>query len=309
MGIKQLLKKSDFVYHAALGAVSGINRFKYKRASKNDETLRNFMIREYKWGTGKTLSIPPKRYTEKIQFAKFYDSTPLKAKLTDKYAVREWVADVIGEQYLIPLLGVWNHYDEIDFSKLPEKFVLKTNNGSGTNLIVTDKSKINHKKSKKDFEFWLKQDFAFSGRGYEMHYSLIEPKIIAEKYIVDKSGELNDYKFLCFDGEPHFVWVDVGRYSKHCRNVYDLDWNLQPWKQFTYDNTKEPIQKPDNLKNMIEISRKLSKGFGHVRVDLYNVDGEIYFGEMTFTNGKGFELIQPDEANIMLGSLWKEYNE
>ncbi len=309
MGIKQLIKKSDVVYHAALSTVADANRKKYERVSKDEKKLKEFMAKEYKRATGKTLNIPPKSYTEKIQFAKFYDSTPLKAKLTDKYAVREWVADTIGEQYLIPLLGVWDHYDEIDFSKLPEKFVLKTNNGSGTNLVVTDKASIDHKKAKRDFEFWLKQDFAFSGRGYELHYSLIKPKIIAEKYMTDKTGELNDYKFLCFNGEPHFVWVDVGRYSKHCRNVYDLEWNLQPWKQFTYDNSEKPIPKPENLQTMIELARKLSKGFGHVRVDLYNIDGNIYFGEMTFTNGKGFEMIYPEEANIMLGSLWKEYDE
>ena len=160
--------------------------------------------------------------------------------------------------------------------------------------------------ARKFFDLWIKQDFAFSGRGFEMHYSHITPKIIAEKYIVDSNGELNDYKFLCFDGVPYYCWVDVGRFTDHRRNVYDMNWVLQPWNQYSYRNTEQILDKPDNFDDMIRIVKTLCKGIPQVRVDLYSVNGKIYFGEMTFTNGKGYELIYPEKYNVMLGSLWKQ---
>lgn len=137
-----------------------------------------------------------------------------------------------------------------------------------------------------------------------MQYKDIKPKIIAEKFINDKNNHLNDYKFLCFDGKVYYCWVDMDRYSNHTRNVYDVNWQLQPWNQNTFENAEFDIQKPKNYEEMIIIAEKLSRGFSHVRVDLYNVDGKIYFGEMTFTSGNGFSLIYPEEYNLMLGSLW-----
>ena len=264
------------------------------------------IAREYKKNTGELLRIPPVSYTEKIQFAKIYESNPLKGELSDKYSVRNWVAEKIGEQYLIPLLGVWDRYEEIDFSKLPDQFVLKTSQSSGTNIIVHDKRLLDHNTLKKRFNFWVKQNWAFAGKGFEMHYQYIRPRIIAEKYIYDSKGELNDYKFLCFNGKPYYVWVDVGRYSDHKRNIYDMEWNLQPWHQYTLKNTDIPIPKPANFDEMVNIVNELCVGFDHVRVDLYNVDGNIFFGEMTFTNGKGYELIYPPEYNDMLGTLWNQ---
>src|SRR5699024_10866712 len=174
-------------------------------------------------------------YTEKMQYAKLYLDTPLRTKLADKYKVRNWVSEKIGDEYLIPLLGVWDSYSEIDFDLLPDKFVLKTNHGASSNLIVKDKSVINHKKERAKFDKWLNKNFAFSTGTIQLQYRDIKPKIIAEKYIEDSHGELNDYKFLCFSGEVYYCWIDVGRYSKHYRNVYDMNWNLQPWNQHTYD--------------------------------------------------------------------------
>ncbi len=241
-------------------------------------------------------------YTEKMQWAKLYDNDPRKSELTDKYKVREWIAQKIGPEYLIGLLGVWNSFDEIDFSQLPDKFVLKTNHGSGTNVIVKDKSSLNLKVTKQKFKDWLDTDFGY--KSLELHYSDISPKIIAEEYIETEFGELQDYKFLCFDGQPYFCWVDMGRYSNHTRNVYNLDWELQPWNQEEYAHYEKPIDKPENFEKMVEIVKILAEDFAHVRVDLYNVNGKIYFGEMTFTNGGGFDRILPVEYDKKLGDMW-----
>lgn len=242
-------------------------------------------------------------YTEKMQWEKVYHKDPLKVKLADKYAVRDWVAEKIGDRYLIPLLGVYKSFDEIDFSKLPNQFVMKTNHGSGTNYIVKDRSQFNKKQARVIFNDWMATDYAYN-TGFELHYSEIERRIIIEKYLETPQNELQDYKFLCFDGEPKFCWVDMGRYSNHTRNVYDLKWQLQPWNQERYGIYKDPIPCPTNFDKMIEIARKLSKGFAHVRVDLYNVEGEIYFGEMTFTNGSGLDRIIPEEYDRKLGDMW-----
>jgi len=239
-----------------------------------------------------------------MQFSKIYCSSPEKGFLADKYAVREWVKNKIGIDYLIPLLGVWDNFEDIDFAILPDKFVLKTNQSSGTNTIVTDKNDLDINELKKKYDFWINQNWAFAGRGFEMHYQYIKPKIIAEKYVVDSNGELNDYKFLCFNGKPYFVWVDEGRRTDHRRNVYDMNWNLQPWRQYRYKNTDHPLEKPENFDQMIKLVEILCEDFDHVRVDMYDVDGTIYFGEMTFTNGKGYELIYPPEYNDKLGELW-----
>lgn len=242
-------------------------------------------------------------YTEKMQWEKLYDKNPLKVKLTDKYLVRSWVEDKIGYEYLIPLLGVWDSFEQIDFHSLPDKFVLKTNHGSGTNMIVKDKNKLNKRRASRTFADWMSTNYAYCN-GFEMHYSYIKPKIVAEHYIETSFGELQDYKFLCFDGIPYYCWVDMGRYSNHTRNVYDLNWKLQPWNQGSYNNYKDPIEKPINFEKMVELAAILAQGFSHVRVDFYNIEGTIYFGEMTFTNGSGLDAIFPAEYDKMLGSLW-----
>lgn len=243
-------------------------------------------------------------YTEKMQWEKIYDNNPLKPILADKYRVRDWVSNRIGGNYLIPIIGCWDTFADIDFSKFPKQFVLKTNHGTGTNLIIKDKSTFNYRKAKTLFDDWMEIDYAFTNN-FQLHYSDIPRKIIAEKYLETDLGELQDYKFLCFDGEPLFCWVDLGRFSKHTRTVFDMNWNLQPWTQASYGISNKPIPKPKNFEQMIEIARKLSQGFSHVRVDLYNVDGIIYFGEMTFTNGSGLDPIIPEKYDYELGRYWK----
>ena len=242
-----------------------------------------------------------KTYTEKMQYSKLYDINELKVKLTDKIAVRDWVANKIGKEYLIPLLGIYSRPEEIDYDMLPSKFVIKTNHGSGTNIIVRDKSKIDINKINKKLNVWINQDFSYISC-FEMHYSSITTRIMVEQLIETPNNDLQDYKFLCFNSMVYYCWVDTGRYTDHKRSIYNLDWELQPFNQYNYNNAE--VEKPKNFDQMVKIAEKLCKGFSHVRVDLYNVSGKIYFGEMTFTNGGGFEKIIPEKYDRILGDLW-----
>ncbi len=282
-----------------------IKIFKIKRLKKkNTKQRRQIISKMYFERIGHTIDWEKlQTYTEKMQWEKLNNLNPLKTTLSDKYLVREWVINKIGSEYLIPLLGVWNSFNEINFNTLPDQFVLKTNHGSGTNLIIKNKNEINLKKSKQMFDNWMEIDFAYT-TGFELHYSNIKRKIIAEKYLETNLGELQDYKFICFDSKPYYCWVDLGRFGKHTRTVFDLNWNLQPWTQASYGIYKNKINKPEKFDKMIELVTILCQGFSQVRVDLYNVEGRIYFGEMTFTNGSGFDQIVPEEYDLMLGNLW-----
>ncbi|MEH6955602.1 ATP-grasp fold amidoligase family protein [Neobacillus drentensis] len=283
-----------------LKTVKEINKFKKKDDAQRREILSNMYFERIghtlNWGNLQS-------YTEKMQWEKMYVRNPMKTKLADKYLVRDWIAEKIGSDYLIPLIGVWDSFKDICFEELPEQFVLKTNHGSGTNVTVKNKSELDKKATKYKFNDWMKMDFAYT-TGFEMHYSDIPRKILAEKYLETSLGELQDYKFICFDGKPYFCWVDLGRYGNHTRTVFDLDWNLQPWTQASYGISQEPIPKPKNFDKMVELATVLCQGFSHVRVDFYNVEGVIYFGEMTFTNGSGLDPIVPKEYDYMLGKMW-----
>lgn len=280
-------------------------RVSQNRYASSEEMLNN-LYAMYRDRMGVDLCLdPPKGYTEKIQWRKLHNLQPIYSMLSDKYEVRKWVAEKIGEEYLIPLLGVWSSFDDINFDMLPEKFVLKTNNASGTNLIVKNKKKLDPKLAKRKFDYWMKLEY-WLAYGYEMQYASIEPKIIAEEFIVENSGaeDLRDYKFLCFDGKVRFVWVDTDRYHDHKRYTFYPDWTPAPFNQLYPLSSEVRIEKPENLDKMIELVEKLADGFDHVRVDLYDNNGRIYFGEMTFTNGSGFEPIVPAEWNEKLGDMW-----
>lgn len=253
--------------------------------------------------TGQVLDLEhPVTFNEKVQWLKLHGSTEIKTCLADKYLVRDFVSQKIGEEYLIPILGVYDSFNQINFDTLPDRFVMKTNHASGWNLIVKDKSTLNIQEAKKQFDYWMGRNYAFQS-GLELHYKNIIPKIIIEKYIENESDELFDYRFFCFNGKAYSIWIDIdsGK-TTHRRNIYDLEWNLLPVK-VSYENDEKLNRKPENLKKMIEIAETLSEGIDMVRVDLYEVSGKIYFGEMTFTPQSGQGKWIPEEYNKIYGDM------
>jgi hypothetical protein len=209
-------------------------------------------------------------------------------KLSDKDAVADWIKDKIGEKYLIPKLGKWNSFDEIDFDKLPNNFCLKMNHGSSMNYLVKDKNRMDKKEAKKNFSYWLKSPFwALS---FEPQYRYIPRVILAEKYIEELDGKLYDYKIFCFNGVPKFILCIGDRdLKKHMgyEKIYDTEWNELDWTFEDYHRFTYCIPKPNKLTEMLNVATTLSEGFTFVRVDLYEIRGEVIFGEMTFTPGSG----------------------
>lgn len=257
----------------------------------------------FKRTTGQNLDLEnPKTFNEKLQWLKLYDSTPLKTRLADKYLVRDWVKEKIGEEYLIPLLGVWDSFDEIDFDALPNQFVLKANHGCGWNIIVTDKSKFDKADAKKKFDSWMKLNFAYSF-GLELQYLNIPPKIIAEAYVENAGNDLYDYKVFCFNGKAESIMFLSERKTGLKMAFYDLQWNKLPFT-YSFPRNPEDIPKPQNLDLLISLAEKLSEGFAHVRVDFYILnDGTLKFGEMTFTSASGSCKWNPPEQNRIYGDL------
>lgn len=252
--------------------------------------------------TGEILNLEnPITYNEKIQWLKLYDSTPLKSRLADKFLVREWIKEQIGEKYLIPLLGVWNHFNEINFDELPNQFVLKCNHACGWNMIVKNKQTFNQQHANYMFTKWLSTNFAYLN-GFELHYKPILPKIIAEEYIENLDGQIFDYRFYTFHGKVAFVWVDLNSGTpKHTRNIYDINWNLSELK-VSYPNIPFPISKPKNYDLMLSLATKLSQSFIHARVDFYDLDDRVYFGEITFTPQSGAGKWAPTKYNTIYGN-------
>ena len=248
----------------------------------------------------------PKSFNEKLQWLKLYDRNPLYTKLVDKYKVREYISEKIGEDYLIPLLGVWDDPEEIDFDSLPNKFVLKCNHNSGLGMcICTDKSKIDIKKVKNELKSGLAQNYYLNGR--EWPYKNISRKIICEKYMTDETGKnLRDYKFYCFDGKPKIVGIYQDRNSDKETTGDFFDMNFE-WVnlRFGMPNALNKPQKPQKFQEMIKIAEILSEGMPEVRVDLYISNNKIYFGELTFFDGGGFDKIEPLEWDYKLGSWIK----
>ena len=232
----------------------------------------------------------PNSFNEKIQWIKLHDITPLMTKLADKYLVREWIIEKIGEQYLVPLLGVWDRFDEINFEELPDRFVLKCNHGSGMNLVVKDKKTFDRAEAKTKFDCWMATNFAFM-KGFELQYKDIPRKIIAEEYIEQMDKDMLDFKIHCFRGEPKIIQVigsrDQARHTAK-EGFFDLSWNPVDLMYHTYDSYETLPEKPDNLDEMLRIARELSEEFRYVRVDIYDISGKILFGEMTFTPASGY---------------------
>ncbi|MBQ2801074.1 MAG: glycosyltransferase [Lachnospiraceae bacterium] len=276
------------------------NLYKALPEEKYVQEVKNW----YLLSTGKVLDLDnPKTYNEKLQWIKLFEHNPDKTTLSDKYLVREYVQEKIGEKYLVPLLGVWNNFDEIDFSKLPKRFVLKANHGCGYNLVVQNKDELDLKDAKEKFDKWITTNFAYVN--FELHYKDIKPLIIAEEYIENENEDLYDYKVWCFNGEPKYIMYLANRKKGLQMVFYDTEWNRMP---FTYsvDVYEGEVLKPDNLEELLDISRKLSAGFNHVRVDFYRLnDGAYKFGEMTFTSAAGKAMWNPPEYDRILGDMFE----
>ena len=246
----------------------------------------------------------PKTYNEKLNWLKIHDHNPLYPSIVDKYEAKKYVANIIGEQYIIPTLGVWASFDEIDFDALPNQFVLKCTHDSEGLVIVKDKTTMNKTAAKEKIEAALRQNFYYIGR--EWPYKDVKPRIIAEQYMEDHvDGELRDYKFFCFGGEPKAMFVASDRASDHVKfDYFDLDFNHLDIKQ-KYPHAEKPLRRPVTFDQMIELSKILSKGFPHVRVDFYEVDGHLYFGELTFYHFSGFMPFEPANWDTIFGE-WLE---
>ncbi len=256
----------------------------------------------YKKCTGRDLDLEnPKTFSEKLQWIKLYYRNPAMSTLSDKYEVRSFVAEKIGEEYLIPLLGVWDRFEDIDFSTFPDRFILKATHGSVMNVPVEDKSRFDKALARRKFNKWLKTDFAFMF-GYQLHYSSIRPRIIAEEYIRNPGEDLYDYKILVLGGRARYIWIDSDRFTGHHRNIYDFDWNPAPF-EICYPKKEYELPPPVNLRKMKELSEILSEGFPEVRVDFYETGGKVLFGELTFTSGSGQEKITPYKYDRLLGDM------
>lgn len=257
----------------------------------------------YRGIMGKKLNLKnPNSFNEKLQWLKLYDRKQEYSLMVDKYTVRDYIKKKIGEEYLIPLLGVYDNFDEINFDELPNQFVLKPNHTSGNVYICRDKSKINYNELKREVSLWLKREYYWVHR--EWPYKNVRPKIICEKYMVEESSEdLRDYKFMCFNGKVKCTFVCLNRKSSTGLNIniYDREWNLMPFERPTHPNSDEKVNIPRNYKKMIEFAEILSKDMPFLRVDFYEINGLIYFGELTFYPGSGFEKFTPESYDVILG--------
>ena len=244
----------------------------------------------------------PKTYNEQLQWLKLYDRKPEYTRMVDKYEAKLYVAERIGEEYIIPTLGVWDRFDDIDFDRLPDQFVLKCTHDSGGLVICEDKSKLDKEAARKKINKSLKCNYYWGNR--EWPYKNVKPRIIAEQYMKDaQTGELRDYKFFCFDGQVKALFVASERYasSETKFDFFDAEYRHLPFTN-GHPNADTLPEKPTCFEEMKEIAGKLSAGIPHLRVDCYEVNGKVYFGEMTFSHWSGMMPFQPEQWDTTFGS-------
>lgn len=298
------------IFLAQHGITKRIHQWKESRRENkiNSMTDEEYAHWKYKLRTGRELNLEnPQTFDERVWYLKINVRDPLNNQCSDKYRVREYVKKCGLEHILNELYGKYESVEEIDFKKLPDRCFLKCNHGSGANMIYDRSKTFEYEKFKKRFSEALKRDYYWAGR--EWNYRHIKPYILCEKVLEDKNGKLPlDYKIMCFAGEPKLLFLDIGvatenggHAEEYYRNIYDLDFNLLPVKETRENYLGEEIKKPENWDKMVEYAGILSKPFRHCRVDLYNVDGKIYFGEITFHHGGGCNDIQPEEWALKMG--------
>lgn len=244
----------------------------------------------------------PETFNEKLQWLKIYDHNPKYTQMVDKYEAKKYVASIIGEEYIIPTLGVRNSFDEINFDSLPNQFVLKCTHDSGGLVICRNKDKLNLEEIKTKIVACLKQRYYWIAR--EWPYKNVKPRIIAEKYMENPGDEeLTDYKWFCFDGEPKFLYISHGLANHETATIdfYDMDYKRMPFKRTDYKSSTKDAPKPKSFDEMVLIAKKLSEGIPFVRIDLYEIKGKVYFSEITFCPCAGWMPIEPPEWDLKLG--------
>ena len=246
----------------------------------------------------------PKRYTEKIQWYKLYYRNPAMTTCVDKHMVKEYIRKTLGEEYVIPELFCWKTADEIDFNLIPNNSVIKTNNGTGTNIFIRNKENIDFEKIRKQLSVWLNRSTKSAGR--EWAYDNVKPMLLCEPIIPDinQAGKgLDDYNFFCFDGKVVLKWIDYDRFVDHKRILYTATGKRLP-VECTY-KSPENFPYPSEAFGILQpIAEKLAEGFPHVRVDLYYTNKKVYFGELTFYSGSGYEFFNLDKYDFKLGSYF-----
>ena len=244
----------------------------------------------------------PKTYNEKLQWLKLYNRKPEYSKMVDKYEAKKIIASIIGDEYVIPAYGVWDKFDDINFDILPNQFVLKTTHDCGGIVVCKDKSKLDKNTARKFLEKHLKRNYYAEGR--EWPYKNVKPRILAEKFMEDeKTQELRDYKFFVFNGKVRMLFIASDRQSEKEQTKFDFfDANFNHLDLSNgHPNREEEIKKPVTFDLMKDLSEKLSKDIPHVRVDFYEVNGKVYFGEMTFFHWSGFVPFNPSKWDEILG--------
>lgn len=243
----------------------------------------------------------PKLYTEKVQWLKLYDRKPEYCNMVDKYEAKKYIANMVGEQYVIPTYGVWDSFDEINFDILPERFVLKCTHNSGGVVVCLDKKNLDFEKTRITLEKRLKENYYWHSR--EWQYKNVKPRIIAEEYLYDKEypdDSIMDYKLLCFDGEPRLLYYAEENTDDPYSDIYDMDFQKLDL-QFPEPNSPITAERPDKFEEMKNLARKLSARSPHLRVDFYYVNGKLYVGELTFYHCAGLVDIKPENWNQILG--------
>lgn len=270
----------------------------------NNMADEKYLKLSYWMHMGRRLNLDnPVTYNEKLQWLKLYDRKPVYTMLVDKYEVRKHIKDVLGEKYLIPLLGVWEKAEEIDFESLPNQFVIKCTHDSKSAIICKNKSHFNVEEAREKLQKALNRNLFYWGR--EWPYKNCKPRVIAEKYMEDSNGRLNDYKFFCFNGKADNVMVVTGRVAGESKFYhFDKNWNILHYNRLGRNLPDDfKIPRPDNIDEMFSVAEKLSEGLPEIRIDLYDVDGKIYFGEYTFFNESGYETGFDFESDKHLGDL------
>ena len=275
--------------------------FNASRGKYNNMPDEEYLVKLFKAKLGYNLNLKnPATFNEKIQWLKLYDRNPIYTSMVDKYEAKNYVGKIIGFDHIINTIGVWNRFEDIDFEKLPERFVLKTTHGCGGIYICKDKAVFDKEKAANEINKTLCKNYYLYSR--EWPYKNVKPRVIAEEYIEETEDELKDYKFFCFNGKAKVFKVDFDRFTDHFANYYDIEGNLMPFGEAQYPPRPDRmINLPSNLERMIELAEILSKNIRFLRVDFYNVNNRILFGELTFSPDGGMGRFTSADWDRTLG--------